>query len=86
MIVTITVLLILIALVLFLIAPARPRPEQKKSFYKRNFAHRGLYAQDQSVPENSMEAFRAAVAADLHGADGRRALKLLRKIFQKLTV
>ncbi len=51
------------ALVLFLIAPARPRPEQKKPFYKRNFAHRGLYAQDQSVPENSMAAFRAAVAA-----------------------
>lgn len=63
MIVTITVLLILIALVLFLIAPAKALPEQKKAFYKRNFAHRGLYAQDQSVPENSMEAFRAAVAA-----------------------
>jgi glycerophosphoryl diester phosphodiesterase len=63
MIVTITVLLILIALVLFLIAPAKALPEQKKAFYKRNFAHRGLYTQDQSVPENSMEAFRAAVAA-----------------------
>ena len=63
MTVIVFVFLILAALVLFLIAPAKALPEQKKAFYKRNFAHRGLYTQDQSVPENSMEAFRAAVAA-----------------------
>lgn len=57
------ILPVLAALILFLIAPQKPRFEQKRAFLKRNFAHRGLYAQDQSVPENSMEAFRAATAA-----------------------
>lgn len=59
----IVILFLLAALVLFLIAPCRPHPAQKKAFFKRNFAHRGLYTQDQSVPENSVAAFRAAVAA-----------------------
>ena len=49
-------------LLLFLLMPQRPAPGQARAFLKRNFAHRGLYTQDQSVPENTPAAFRAAVA------------------------
>ncbi len=58
----IIVLLFLFLLIVFLAAPQRPAPEQKRPFLKRNFAHRGLYTQDQTIPENSPAAFRAAVA------------------------
>lgn len=53
---------IALALLLFLVMPGHPSPEQSRAFYKRNFAHRGLHTQDQTVPENSPAAFRAAVA------------------------
>lgn len=45
----------------FLIAPGRATRAQKAPFVDRNYAHRGLHRQDKSVPENSLEAFRAAV-------------------------
>ena len=48
---------------IYLIAPSRAKKEQLAPFYKRTFAHRGLYSKDQSVPENSLPAFRAAVEA-----------------------
>ena len=57
-------LIVLITLWLVLIMPARSSLTQRKPFLRRTFAHRGLFAADQSVPENSLEAFRAAVAAD----------------------
>lgn len=50
-------------LILFLILPGRSTKAQRAPFLRRTFAHRGLYASDQSVPENSLPAFRAAVEA-----------------------
>ena len=61
--IAIAVLLVLTALWLALVMPARSRKEQRAPFLGRTFAHRGLFSLDQSVPENSIPAFRAAVAA-----------------------
>ena len=47
--------------VAYLVAPGRATSAQKAPFVDRNYAHRGLHRQDKSVPENSLEAFRAAV-------------------------
>ncbi len=52
-----------VGLQLFLIAPGGVTKRQKAPFYGRSFAHRGLHAEDKSVPENSLEAFRLAAAA-----------------------
>lgn len=57
------VLLVLITLWLALIMPARSREGQRAPFCGRTFAHRGLFSEDQLLPENSLSAFRAAVAA-----------------------
>ena len=51
----------LLALWLFLIAPGRASRAARAPFEGRAFAHRGLYELDQSVPENSLPAFRRAV-------------------------
>ncbi len=56
-------LLLVLAVVVFLVAPgAIPASAKKMSaaFYGVNCAHRGLFTADQSVPENSLPAFRAA--------------------------
>ena len=65
----------------FLVAPAHASPERKAPFMDRNYAHRGLYKKDKSVPENSLAAFRRAVKAgygvemDVHiTADDQRAV------------
>ena len=47
----------------FLVFPGRSSQEQRAPFEKRAFAHRGLYEPDQSVPENSLAAFRRAAEA-----------------------
>ena len=40
------------------------RTEEEKNWFTHvNYAHRGLYEKDQSVPENSLEAFRRAAEA-----------------------
>ena len=44
----------------FLTAPRKAGSEQKKPFTGVMAAHRGLYEKDQSVPENTLEAFRRA--------------------------
>ncbi|MDO5444813.1 MAG: glycerophosphodiester phosphodiesterase family protein [Eubacteriales bacterium] len=49
-----------VALPLYMIAPGRASAGQKARFRGVNFAHRGLHTRDESVPENSMEAFRLA--------------------------
>ncbi len=46
-----------------LLAPGRAPESRKAPFLGRNFAHRGLHEEDQSVPENSLPAFRRAVEA-----------------------
>ena len=45
---------------LYLIAPSRAAKPDLAPFVHRTYAHRGLYKKDQSVPENSIPAFRAA--------------------------
>jgi len=62
--ITLAVLLVLVTLWLALIMPARSTKAQRAPFCGRTFAHRGLFTADQSVPENSIAAFRAAVEAD----------------------
>lgn len=54
------VLAALLLIALWLVAPGRIDAAPKQPFQNRNFAHRGLYNQDTSVPENSLAAFRAA--------------------------
>ena len=61
-------LAVLIGLWLVLIAPGRATKAQRAPFAGRAFTHRGLYELDQSVPENSLEAFRRAVEAG-YGAE-----------------
>lgn len=51
------------ALALFLICPAFGRRALRAPFAGRNYAHRGLFARDQSTPENSLPAFEAAAKA-----------------------
>ena len=49
---------------LFLIAPGkRVKEEDYAPFQNRNIAHRGLFEEDQSIPENSLAAFARAVEA-----------------------
>ena len=52
----------------FLLAPGKVTKRQKAPFYGRNYAHRGLHSEDESVPENSLEAFRLAGRAG-YGAE-----------------
>lgn len=47
----------------FLVAPGRLARERRAPFIGRMYAHRGLYAADQSVPENSLLAFLNAADA-----------------------
>ena len=51
------------ALPFFLVAPGKIPAGADAFFRGRRFAHRGLYEKDQSVAENSLEAFRRAVDA-----------------------
>ena len=64
----IAVCILLCLLCLFLFAPGRASRELRKPFEGRAFAHRGLYSSDQSVPENSLAAFRLAAEAG-YGAE-----------------
>ena len=48
---------------LFIIAPGRASKSKKSPFFGRNIAHRGLYKDDQSIPENSITAFKRAVSS-----------------------
>ncbi len=52
-----------LALPAWVLAPGYLPQEKRAPFLRRNFAHRGLYEKDQSVPENSMTAFRLACEA-----------------------
>lgn len=56
--------LVLAALVLYMVAPGGRRTELREPFLRSNCAHRGLFAKDQSIPENSLPAFAAAVKGD----------------------
>ena len=56
-------LLVLIGIWLFAIAPGHDVSAARAPFLARTFAHRGLYREDQSIPENSLAAFMAAIQA-----------------------
>lgn len=57
------VVLALFLVYLFLILPSRADKAKFAPFSGLMAAHRGLYEKDQSVPENSLEAFRRAAEA-----------------------
>lgn len=64
LIVIIIVFAVLVLLLPFLLLAPRVAGRKKKApFYGRNFAHRGLYEKDQSIPENSLPAFARAAEA-----------------------
>ena len=54
-------LFLILFLYLILICPNLSRREEMKQFSNTEFAHRGLFADDRAIPENSMGAFREAV-------------------------
>ena len=53
----------LLAAPFVLLAPGQAAESKKTPFMGRNFAHRGLHSEDQSVPENSLKAFALAAEA-----------------------
>jgi glycerophosphoryl diester phosphodiesterase len=57
----IIIAVILLTLPVYLIFPGHAKKKKKDAFYGRNIAHRGLFERDQSVPENSLPAFKHAV-------------------------
>ena len=59
--VILAVLLVPPLLFVYFTLPGHAKKDKKAHFYGRNIAHRGLYESDQSVPENSLGAFKRAV-------------------------
>lgn len=57
------ILAALLLVTLFLVQPGRISPARLAPFQGWNYAHRGLHTKDKTVPENSLPAFAAAVAA-----------------------
>ena len=49
---------VFLAVWIFLVMPKTSGRDRRAPFEGRAFAHRGLYEKDQSVPENSLPAFR----------------------------
>lgn len=62
--IALAILVVLFFIWMVLVMPARSSKAQRAPFQNRTFAHRGLFEQDQSVPENSLLAFQHAVDAD----------------------
>ena len=58
LIITIAVIL----LYLFALAPRLSRRDAMRAFSGTMFAHRGYHCKERGIPENSMKAFRAAIA------------------------
>ena len=51
----------LIALYLYAIKPASPKRKNLKPFMGRYYAHRGLFNNKSTAPENSLKAFKLAI-------------------------
>ena len=49
------------ALPFWLLAPGKAKADEMAKFKGRYYAHRGLYEENQTVPENSLTAFKRAV-------------------------
>ncbi|MBQ4282418.1 MAG: glycerophosphodiester phosphodiesterase [Lachnospira sp.] len=60
-IIIITTLILLIGLYFFMIAPRMLRKPEINRFYGYHYAHRGLFDNDSSAPENSIHAFQLAI-------------------------
>lgn len=60
MLIAVAIVIFLMLLWGFLVAPARIDDALSAPFAGRMFAHRGLFTQDQRVPENSLVAFSLA--------------------------
>lgn len=61
LIITVGVLVALGLLYLFMIWPKRPSKADYGRFARRSYAHRGLFDNEDGVPENSLAAFEAAM-------------------------
>ena len=61
MIIAVIGLIIISGLFLFSIAPNKNRREQMKIFEQQYIAHRGLFDNQNGIPENSIPAFQKAV-------------------------
>ena len=59
------IVVILACLYCFAVAPKKAGAAQKAPFMGLMAAHRGLYEKDQSIPENTLEAFRRAAGLSL---------------------
>ncbi len=59
--IVIGLILLYLLMVAYLIAPGKDKSGQLVKLLGVNYAHRGLHNKDNSVPENSMAAFRAAL-------------------------
>ncbi|MFR3391575.1 MAG: glycerophosphodiester phosphodiesterase family protein [[Clostridium] scindens] len=81
LIITIAVIL----LYLFALAPRLSRRDAMRAFSGTMFAHRGYHCKERGIPENSMKAFRAAIARgygielDLHLTKRRPSCRLPRR-------
>lgn len=60
----ISVICILGLVYIFLVAPRMFHKPDRKPFYCRHYAHRGLFDNETEAPENSLRAFAKAVEAD----------------------
>lgn len=75
---TSTILIILIFVSMFM--GGNSSDKARAPFFGRSYAHRGLFSEDQSVPENSLAAFAAAIragygiTADVQLTQDRRAV------------
>lgn len=59
--ITVLSLLLLAAIILFLIFPALRKHGDRQILSGLYIAHRGLHSKEKGIPENSLEAFKAAV-------------------------
>ncbi len=59
---TISLICLFLAIYVFSIAPRISKKKEMAAFLDTMFAHRGYHCAERLIPENSMEAFRAAVA------------------------
>jgi len=61
LIIVLVVLLMLLFILLLAVMPRTTQRERSRQFTHLNFAHRGLFAAEDKIPENSIPAFRRAV-------------------------
>lgn len=54
--------LLIVGIWLYVIAPGHCFSDKRAPFLSRTFAHRGLYREDQSLPENTLPAFMKAIS------------------------